>query len=147
MQNRQIIPRIDLLLVDDSPGDVQLMRSALHDIKSEAVLHVVPNGSLALRFLAKDEPYTDAPDVELVLLDLNLPGMNGIEVLRSIKGDARFKRIPVVMLTTSDSPKDVEQAYAAHVNCYIMKPLDYDRFKEVIYKMEDFWVNTALLPA
>lgn len=147
MTNNQRRPPVDILLVDDSPGDVELMREALRDIKSDAILHAVPDGTSALRFLAREAPYTEAPDPELIILDLNLPGMNGIEVLQWIKGDVRFKSIPVVMLTTSDADQDVIEAYAEHVNCYITKPLSYGPFMDVIRKIEDFWIHTARLPA
>ncbi len=146
MSNTKRTPPIDILLVEDSAGEVELMREALREIKSEAILHVVPDGPTALRFLSKEAPYTEASEPELILLDLNLPGMSGIQVLQWIKGDPRFKSIPVVMLTTSGADKDVVEAYAEHVNCYITKPLSYDSFMEVIRKIEDFWIHTARLP-
>jgi two-component system, chemotaxis family, response regulator Rcp1 len=137
---------IDILLVEDSPGDVRLTREALKDGRVANRLHVVGDGEEALAFLRREGEYADAAIPGLVLLDLNLPRLDGREVLRIMKGDRDLKRIPVVVLTTSTADADVLRVYDLAGNCYIPKPVDYDRFIEVIRGIEDFWLSVVRLP-
>jgi two-component system, chemotaxis family, response regulator Rcp1 len=137
---------IDILLVEDSPGDVRLTQEALKEGRVANRLHVVSDGEEALAFLRREGDYGDAPEPGLVLLDLNLPRLDGREVLRIMKDDAKLKRIPVVVLTTSSSDEDVLRVYNLAGNCYISKPVDYDAFLDVIRSIEDFWLSVVRLP-
>jgi CheY-like chemotaxis protein len=137
---------IEILLVEDNPGDVRLTQEALADAKVRNNLHVVPNGAEAIRFLRNRDQYADRPRPDLVLLDLNLPIMSGMDVLYEIKNDPDLKVIPVVILTTSQAEKDIIQAYNLNANCYVTKPLDLDRFIEVVKSIEDFWFTIVQLP-
>jgi CheY-like chemotaxis protein len=137
---------IEILLVEDSPGDVRLTVEALRDGKVRNNLHVVGDGVDALAFLHREGQYTDAPVPDLVLLDLNLPKKDGREVLAEIKSDPRLKRIPVVVLTTSNAEQDVLKSYDLHANCYITKPVDLDQFIRVVRTIEDFWLAVVRLP-
>ena len=137
---------IEILLVEDNPGDVRLTREALHDGKISNRLHHAQDGIEALAFLRGQAPYTGAPRPDLILLDLNLPRMDGREVLEAIKADARLSQIPVVVLTTSKAEEDVLRSYGLHANCYIVKPLDFDRFTEVVNAIENFWFRIVKLP-
>jgi two-component system, chemotaxis family, response regulator Rcp1 len=138
---------IDILLVEDSPGDVRLTREALKEGRVANRLHVVGDGEEALAFLRREGPFRDAPAPGLVLLDLNLPRLDGREVLRIVKSDPELRRIPIVVLTTSNSDTDVHQVYDLAGNCYIAKPVDFDRFLEVIHSIEDFWLTVVRLPS
>ena len=138
---------IDILLVDDNPGDVRLTREALKEGKVRNELHVVQDGVEALAFLRRQGNYRDAIRPDLVLLDLNLPRKNGREVLAEIKADPDLRRIPVVILTTSQAETDIVKAYDLHANCYITKPVDLDQFLTVVQAIEDFWVTIVKLPA
>ena len=140
------IQPIEVLLVEDDPGDVLLTREAFEDHKLSNNLHVVNNGVDALSFLAKEGPYADAPTPDLVLLDLNLPRMDGREVLGAIKGDEELRRIPVVVLTTSEAEEDVLRSYDLHANAYVTKPVDFDRFIDVVRRIDDFFVSVVKLP-
>ena len=137
---------IEILLVEDNPGDVRLTKEALKDCKMRNTLYVVEDGEEALSFLYKEGKYTDAPHPDLILLDLNLPKKNGKEVLYEIKEDPRLKRIPVVILTTSKAEEDILKTYDLHANCYITKPVDFDQFISVVRKIEDFWFTIVKLP-
>ncbi len=137
---------IEILLVEDSPGDVRLTIEALKDGKVRNNLSVVGDGEEALAFLRRQGKYADAPLPDLVLLDLNLPKMDGREVLAEIKNDSLLKRIPVVVLTTSRAEQDVLRSYDLHANCYITKPVDLDQFIGVIRTIEDFWLTVVTLP-
>ncbi len=137
---------IELLLVEDSQPDVRLTQEALREAKVKNRLWVVEDGVEALAFLRKEPPYADAPRPDLILLDLNLPRMDGRQVLEAIKADASLKCIPVVILTTSKSEEDVLRAYQLHANCYITKPVDFNRFMEVVRTIEDFWLTIVRLP-
>lgn len=137
---------IDILLVEDNPGDVRLTREALKENKIQNNLHVVQDGVEALAFLRHEGNYADAPRPDLILLDLNLPKVNGREVLASIKTDPNLKRIPVVILTTSAAERDIFETYNLHANCYITKPVDLDQFLEVIKSVEGFWLSIVKLP-
>jgi CheY-like chemotaxis protein len=137
---------IEILLVEDSPGDVELTREALTDSKMANRLHVVEDGEEALAFLRRQPPYADAIRPDLILLDLNLPRKDGREVLEEIKNDQELKMIPVVILTTSHSEEDIVRTYALHANCYITKPVDFNQFFNVVKSVEDFWFTVVKLP-
>jgi len=137
---------IDILLVEDSPADVLITREAFAEFKIVNPLHVVEDGVEAMAFLNQEGKYASKPRPELILLDLNLPRKNGREVLAEIKADPRFKSIPVVILTTSHSEKDVLQAYDQHANCYIVKPVGFDNFVEAMKTIRQFWFSVVTLP-
>lgn len=137
---------IDILLVEDSPADVLITREAFAEFKVLNTLHVVEDGVEALAFLNQAGQYASVPRPDLILLDLNLPRKNGREVLAEIKTDPKFKSIPVVVLTTSHSEKDVLQAYDQHANCYIVKPVGFDNFVEAVKTIRQFWFSVVTLP-
>ena len=137
---------IELLLVEDSEPDVRLTIEALREAKVKNRLWVVAAGVEALEFLRRQGRYTDAPRPDLILLDLNLPRKDGRQVLKEIKDDDSLKRIPVVVLTTSKNEEDVLRAYNLHANCYITKPVDFNRFMEVVKSIENFWLTVVTLP-
>ena len=137
---------IELLLVEDSEADVRLTIEALREAKVKNRLWVVEDGVEALDFLRQQGRHADAPRPDLILLDLNLPRMDGRQVLKEIKNDDSLKRIPVVVLTTSKSEEDVLRAYQLHANCYITKPVDFNRFMEVVKSIENFWLTVVTLP-
>lgn len=138
---------MNILLIEDNPGDVRLAQEAFKEGKLEIHLDVVMDGQEAINFLHKEGSYLHANRPDIILLDLNLPKKDGREVLGEIKEDPLLKSIPVVILTTSNAEQDVTHSYNLHVNCYINKPVDYDNFFEIIKKIEDFWLNTAILPS
>jgi chemotaxis family two-component system response regulator Rcp1 len=138
---------IQVLLVEDNPGDVRLTKEALKEGKLLNQLTVVGDGVEALSFLRKEGKYADAPQPELILLDLNLPKKDGREVLAEIKADPNLRRIPVVVLTTSSSEEDILKIYDLHANCYITKPVDLEQFMGVVKSIEDFWVSVVKLPS
>jgi CheY-like chemotaxis protein len=137
---------IVVLLVEDDPGDVLMTREAFADNKVANTLHVVTNGVSAMEFLHKRGEYVGAPTPDLMLLDLNLPKMDGREVLAAVKGDPRLRQIPVVVLTTSDAEEDVLRSYELHANAYVTKPVDFDRFIEVVRQIDEFFVSVVRLP-
>jgi chemotaxis family two-component system response regulator Rcp1 len=137
---------IQVLLVEDNPGDVRLTKEALKEGKLLNQLTVVGDGVEALSFLRKQGIYADALQPELILLDLNLPKKDGREVLAEIKADPHLRRIPVVVLTTSSSEEDILKIYDLHANCYITKPVDLEQFMGVVKSIEDFWVSVVKLP-
>ena len=136
----------EILLVEDSPSDVLMTREALQSAKILNNLHVVDNGMEAIAFLRQQGKYTSMPRPHIVLLDLNLPGKSGREVLAEIKGDPYLKAIPVVVLTTSKAEEDVLIAYGLHANCYVSKPVDFANFASVIRSIEKFWFTVVTLP-
>jgi two-component system, chemotaxis family, response regulator Rcp1 len=138
---------IQVLLVEDNPGDVRLTKEALKEGKLLNQLTVVGDGVEALSFLRKEGRYADALQPELILLDLNLPKKDGREVLAEIKADPNLRRIPVVVLTTSSSEEDILKIYDLHANCYITKPVDLEQFMGVVKSIEDFWVSVVKLPS
>jgi len=142
----QGVKPIDVLLVEDDPGDVLMTREAFADHKLKNVLHVVDNGVDAMSFLRNEGPYADAPRPDLVLLDLNLPRMDGREVLAAVKADEELCSIPVVVLTTSEAEEDVLRSYQLHANAYVTKPVDFGRFLEVVRQIDDFFVTVVKLP-
>ncbi|MFZ7114155.1 MAG: response regulator [Bacteroidota bacterium] len=137
---------VDILLVEDNPGDVRLTQEALNEGRIANKLHVVNDGVEAIEFLSKTGKHRNAIIPDLILLDLNLPKMNGFEVLEKIKNDPELKLIPVIVLTTSQSDNDVHACYAMHVNCFVSKPVEYDSFMNVVKSIEDFWFTIVKLP-
>jgi CheY-like chemotaxis protein len=137
---------IELLLVEDSEPDVRLTQEALREAKVKNRLWVVEDGVEALDFLKRQGRYADVPRPDLILLDLNLPRKDGRKVLEEIKADESLKRIPVVILTTSKNEEDVLKAYNLYANCYITKPVDFNRFMDVVKSIEDFWLTVVRLP-
>jgi chemotaxis family two-component system response regulator Rcp1 len=137
---------IEILLVEDNPGDVRLAVEALRDAKVANRLHIVEDGVEAMSFLRCEGRYADVPRPDLILLDLNLPRKDGREVLTEIKQNTELKRIPVVILTSSAAEQDVVQAYNLYANCYITKPMDLDQFLKVVRSIEDFWLIVVTLP-
>jgi chemotaxis family two-component system response regulator Rcp1 len=136
----------NMLLVEDNPGDVRLIVETLAENKLYNTLNVASDGIEALAYLRKEGRHAGALRPDLILLDLNLPRMDGREVLAEIKSDEDLRRIPVVVLTTSDQDKDVIQSYDQHANCYITKPLDFDQFVRVMHSIENFWFSIVRLP-
>lgn len=143
--NDEIRP-IDVLLVEDDPGDVTLTREAFADNKLRNQLYVVNDGESALEFLRKQGQFSDVPTPDLVLLDLNLPRMDGREVLAVLKEDETLRTIPVVVLTTSEAEEDIVRSYALHANAYVTKPVDFERFIRVVRQIDDFFVTVVRLP-
>jgi len=137
---------IDILLVEDSPGDVRLTQEALRGAKVNNNMHVVNDGVEAIDFLQRNGEYTKMPRPDLVLLDLNLPRKNGRDVLATIKADPGLRRIPVVVLTTSEADEDILKAYDLNANCYITKPVDLDQFIRVVKSIQEFWLTVVKLP-
>lgn len=137
---------VNILLVEDNPGDVRLTQEAFREGNLKVQLDVVMDGLEALHFLNKRGPYQDSNRPDLILLDLNLPKKDGREVLSEIKQDPKLRYIPVVILSTSNAEQDVMYSYDLYVNCYINKPVDIDRFFDIIKSIEEFWLNIAILP-
>jgi CheY-like chemotaxis protein len=137
---------IEVLLVEDDPGDVVLITEAFEHNKVNNRLHVVADGVEALQFLRREAPYEDAAVPDLVLLDLNLPRKDGRQVLAEVKADDALRRIPVVVLTTSKAEEDVLRSYDLHANAYVTKPVDFDRFIEVVRQIDEFFVSVVKLP-
>jgi two-component system response regulator len=137
---------VEILLVEDSPTDALFAREALADSKIRHNLHTVTDGVAAMAFLRREGRYSVAPRPDLVLLDLNLPRMDGREVLGAVKADDRLKVIPVVVLTSSKAESDVLKAYGLHANCYIVKPVDIDQFATVVQTIDSFWFAVVTLP-
>lgn len=138
---------IDILLVEDNPGDVELVREALADGKMRNEMHVASDGVEALKFLKRQDEYAGAQCPDLILLDLNLPKKSGREVLQEIKSDPDLKFIPVVVLTSSKAEEDVIKSYNLHANCYVTKPVDFEQFMKVVKSIEDFWLTVVKLPS
>ena len=139
-------PPIEILLVEDNPGDVRLTVEALKDSKLLNRLHIVSDGVEAIQFLRRTGRYHNAVRPDVILLDLNLPGKSGHEVLAEIKNDPALRHIPVTIITTSENEADIQRAYQSHANCYITKPVDFTRFMQVVQGFEDFWINIVKLP-
>jgi CheY-like chemotaxis protein len=137
---------VDVLLVEDDPGDVLMTQEAFADHKVHNRLHVVSDGVEAMAFLRKEGSYADATTPDLILLDLNLPKMDGREVLAAIKEDETLRSIPVVILTTSEAEEDVLRSYSLHANAYVTKPVDFERFIDVVRRIDDFFVTVVRLP-
>jgi len=146
MSAAEAMKPVEILLVEDNPGDVRLTREALKEAKVINNLTVLKDGVEALAFLRQQGPYGGAVIPHLILLDLNLPKKDGREVLAEIKTDEKLKRIPVVVLTTSQDEQDVFKSYNLHANCYVTKPVDLEQFMTVVKSIEDFWLGIVMLP-
>lgn len=137
---------IQVLLVEDSPGDVRLTREAFLDANMSIHLHVASDGVEAMAFLKQESPHINAPRPDLILLDLNLPKMDGREVLAHIKADDSLKTIPTVILTTSEAEVDIIKSYQLQANSYLSKPVEFDAFQSLVKSINDFWLIRAKLP-
>ena len=137
---------IEVLLVEDNPADVELTRKALADGKIRSTVHVASDGFAALQFLRREGPFANAPRPDLILLDLTLPGMDGLELLAKLKQDSALRSIPVIVLSSATSDADVEEAYRLHASCYIRKPVNYEQFVDVVRTLEGFWFEVVRLP-
>ena len=137
---------IQILLVEDNEGDILLTLEAFKEIKTKNTITVVRDGEEAIDYLKKKGPYAETLNPHLILLDINMPKLNGIEVLDFVKKNEKLKTIPVLMLTTSSSAADISDCYEKSANCFITKPLDFGKFLEVVQSIETFWFNTAQLP-
>lgn len=137
---------IEILLVEDNPGDVRLTMEALREAKVRNRVSVVTDGVQAMAYLRQEGVYAAAARPDLILLDLNLPRKDGREVLAEVKADDRLKHIPIVILTTSRAEQDILRSYGLHANCYVTKPVDFDQFVSVVHSIEDFWLTVVALP-
>jgi CheY-like chemotaxis protein len=141
------VPQVDILLVEDSPGDVRLTLEALADAKISNNISVASDGVEALEYLRKEGEHSEATRPDLMLLDLNMPRMDGSELLSIIKADEELRTIPVVVLTTSQSEADILKSYDLQANCYITKPVDLDQFMVVVNSIQEFWLSIVKLPS
>jgi CheY-like chemotaxis protein len=137
---------IEVLLVEDSPGDVRLTRETFRDVNTSIHLHVATDGMEAMAFLRREGAHVNAPRPSIILLDLNLPKMDGREVLAHIKEDASLKMIPIIILTTSDAEADIAKSYELQANCYLSKPVQLDAFESLVKSINDFWMTKVKLP-
>jgi CheY-like chemotaxis protein len=138
---------IEVLLVEDDQGDILLTKEAFDFNKVRNRLNVVNDGEQAMAYLRREDGYADAPRPDLILLDLNLPRMSGMEVLREVKADSTLRTIPVVILTTSEAEEDIIHSYQLHANAYVSKPVDFEQFIRVVRQIDDFFVTVVKLPA
>jgi two-component system, chemotaxis family, response regulator Rcp1 len=143
MQNLKFV---EILLIEDNPGDARLTQEALNDGKIKNNLHIMYDGVEATDFLFRRNEYHNAPRPDLIILDLNLPKKNGLEVLAEIKADHGLKSIPVIVLTISKAEEDIVRSYNLHANCFLIKPIDLNQFFEVVRSIEDFWLSLVKLP-
>ena len=146
MTDRDKMQPLDVLLVEDDEGDVLMTREAFEFYKLRNPLHVVSDGEQALKFLRRDGQFADAPRPGMILLDVNLPRLSGLEVLAELKRDPELLVIPVVMLTTSQAEEDILRSYELHANAYISKPVDFEHFIEAIRQIDDFFLTLVKLP-
>ena len=146
MMNLDAERTLDVLLVEDSPGDVRLTQEALSTARPSVRLHIAPDGVQGMAFLRHEGNHHDAPRPDLILLDLNLPRMDGREVLAHIKADEVLKTIPVIILTTSDAETDILHSYQLQANCYLTKPVQLDAFEALVRSINDFWLTNVKLP-
>ncbi|HEU0249917.1 MAG TPA: response regulator [Solirubrobacteraceae bacterium] len=137
---------ISVLLVEDDPGDVLLIREAFSEQKVGNILSVVSDGVRAIEYVRGEGEFAERERPDLILLDLNLPRKSGTEVLAEIKADPELATIPVIVLTTSEAEQDVLRSYQAHANAYITKPVDFDRFRQIVHKIDDFFIGIVKLP-
>ncbi|MDY6930435.1 MAG: response regulator [Halobacteriota archaeon] len=144
--NEEHLKPIEILLVEDNPGDVRLTQEAFKEGKIKNNLYVAKDGIEAIEFLRHQGEYSDSPRPDLILLDLNMPRKSGKEVLEEVKADEELRRIPVVILTTSKAEEDIFRSYDLHANCFITKPVDMDQFIEVVKFIECFWFTVVRLP-
>ncbi|WKN43105.1 response regulator [Tunicatimonas pelagia] len=142
-----MIRKVRILLIEDNPGDVQLTREALNEkYANEVILETVGDGETAINYLFRRPPFQDAYPPDLILLDINLPGINGIQVLEQLKNASALRKIPVVILTTSQSDRDVSSAYGQYANSYLIKPSSFIEFVETIQQLKKYWFNLVRLP-
>ena len=146
MTTDELVRPVEILLIEDNAGDVELTREALADSTVVSRMSVARDGESALAFLRREGPYAESPRPDLILLDLNLPGLDGKAVLAAIKSDPRLRAIPVIVLSSSQAEEDVTRAYQLLANCYVTKPVGYGRFSEIIRAIEQFWFNVVRLP-
>lgn len=146
MENPSLVPPLEILLIEDNPGDVRLTSIALKRSKILINLNVVQDGIKALAYLRNEGEFMDAIRPDLIFLDLNLPGLDGREVLAEIKNDPALSSIPVVVLTCSNAEEDILRSYALHANCFITKPVDLNQFIKIVSTIEDFWFTVVRLP-
>jgi two-component system, chemotaxis family, response regulator Rcp1 len=137
---------LNVLLVEDSPGDVRLTRETFRNSKLPITLHVATDGMEAMAFLRQEDKQSESPRPDFILLDLNLPRMSGREVLAEIKSDDNLKTIPTIILTTSDAESDILKSYQLQANCYLTKPVKFDEFESLVKSIDDFWLSRAKLP-
>jgi two-component system, chemotaxis family, response regulator Rcp1 len=137
---------LEILLVEDSPGDVRLTQEAFRDAGTRINLHIATDGVAAMAFLKRQGPHAHAPRPDFILLDLDLPKMDGREVLAHIKEDASLKTIPTIILTTSEAEADILRSYQLQANCYLNKPVQLEAFETVVKTINDFWLTMAKLP-
>lgn len=147
MVSRKNVLPIEILLVEDNPADVRLTIEGLREAKVANHLHSVLDGNSALDFLHQRGDYKDAVRPDVILLDLNLPGLDGRAVLENIKNDSKLKAIPVVIVTSSEAEIDIIRSYESYANCFISKPIDFEGFMRVVRAIEDFWFSVVRLPA
>jgi len=146
LSQRNAPETFDILLVEDNPGDARLAQEALKEGRMTSRLKVVVDGVEAMAYLRREGVYAESPRPDLVLLDLNLPRKDGRQVLAEMKEDPELRRIPVVVLTTSQAGQDILRSYDLHANCYITKPVDLDRFISVVRSIEEYWCSVVTLP-
>jgi chemotaxis family two-component system response regulator Rcp1 len=148
MAHPQLMPckKFEVLLVEDNPGDIRLIQEAFKEGDVFSHMNIARDGEQAMAYLRQEGPYSNSPRPAFILLDLNLPRKDGREVLAEIKGDTLLRQIPVVILSTSTNVEDVRRAYDLHANCYVPKPFDVDRLGQLGRTLEEFWLNTVLLP-
>lgn len=137
---------IEVLLVEDNPGDVRLIKEAFKEGKVICTLNVVGDGVEAMEYMNQEGPYAQSTRPDIIMLDLNLPRKDGREVLQELKSNEKFKRIPVMVLTTSSAEEDILKSYDLHANCYITKPVDLDQFMNLVKSIENFWLTIVKLP-
>ncbi len=137
---------MNILIVEDNSGDIVLTREAFDEVGLSEKVHISKEGEEAMRFLKKESPFENAPTPDIILLDLNIPKKDGREILADIKNDDELKAIPVIILTTSKSERDILSCYQSYANCYIEKPVDFDQFVDIIASIKDFWLNLVHLP-
>ncbi len=137
----------NILLVEDNPSDQMIARETLEDLSYNGGLHAVDDGEQALQFLKKSGSYSESPRPDLILLDLNIPRLNGKEVLKKLKTDDELRSIPIIVLTTSTHPKDIDDCYQMNANCYLVKPVELDDFGKLFSSLKTFWIESARLPA
>ncbi|AOW98211.1 response regulator [Moorena producens PAL-8-15-08-1] len=146
MNYRNTIQRIEILLVEDNPGDLDLTKATLKNSNIRNNIETFTNGKEAMAFLRRESPYTKAPRPDVILLDLNLPVMDGREVLAQIKSDPKLSLIPVIILTSSDSDQDILTSYKLNANAYVTKPFELEQFVKVLKSIENFWLSIVKLP-
>lgn len=144
IQRRETPPHV--LLVEDNPGDVELLEEAFSESGSRVTIGTAHDGLAAMAYLRREGPWRDAPRPDLILLDLNLPRKDGRETLAEIKQDESLRRIPVLVLTSSCAPRDIEESYRLDANCFLTKPVDFEQFLQVVQLIERFWLRAARLP-